>query len=107
MLAVPDDVNPESLETLFGRVWEVVLHWVRIQLEGNEGRTVFFIDDLETLSIGSSTEKSCIEYLSNLRSTMLLAVIMLLRVPYSSLNFILLISWILFLTGIINIYHGF
>lgn len=73
MHAVPDDVNPESLEMLFGRVWEAVVQWIRDQLERNERKTVFFIDDLETLSIGSSTEKDCIEYLSNLRSTLLSA----------------------------------
>lgn len=75
MHAVPDDVNPESLEMLFGRVWEAVVQWIRDQLERNERKTVFFIDDLETLSIGSSTEKDCIEYLSNLRSTLLSAVV--------------------------------
>ena len=75
MHAVPDDVNPESLEMLFGRVWEAAVQWTRDQLERNERRTVFFIDDLETLSIESSNEKDCIEYLSNFRSTLLSAVV--------------------------------
>ena len=71
MHAAPEDVIPESLDTMFGRVWRDIQQWVKGHIAENEGSTVFFIDDLEILSVVSSSEKDCIEYLSNLRSTML------------------------------------